>query len=106
MLIAVSVNESHIAENYELKISAYPNPFNPSTTLEYNIANNEHVKLKVYNINGEKVNTLVDSYKKAGKHKVIWNATNSMGNNLSSGVYLISIETGKLRAVQKITFLR
>jgi len=65
----------------------YPNPFNPSTRIEYSITSEARVLLTVYNINGEKVATLVDGVKSPGRHFALFNAS-----NLASGVYLYKIE--------------
>ncbi|MFC1650337.1 T9SS type A sorting domain-containing protein [Candidatus Latescibacterota bacterium] len=64
------------------KISSYPNPFNPTTTLTYSIAQQSHVTLNVYSITGRKVATLVGSYMSAGEHSVQFD-----GTGLASGVY-------------------
>ncbi len=66
----------------------YPNPFNPVTTIEYSLPRRGRVELSVYNILGQKVTTLVDEEKSAGRHTVEWRGTGSDGRSLASGIYL------------------
>lgn len=79
----------------------YPNPFNSSAALSFDIARNGNVKLILYNINGEEVKTLFDSYCEAGNHIVNFNA-----GNLASGVYFASLETGIMKQTQKLLLMR
>ena len=68
----------------------YPNPFNPSTTIEYDLVSSGKVTLKIYNILGEEVRTLLEEYQLKGKHRIVFNArTNSC--ELSSGVYIYTL---------------
>jgi hypothetical protein len=71
----------------------YPNPFNPSTTILYNIPFDSDVKITVYNITGEIVNTLVNSTVRSGLHEVKFDTN---GKNLSSGIYFYTIEANAL----------
>ena len=75
-----------VVYNNELKQN-YPNPFNPSTTIRYGIKTSGIVTIKVYNVAGQLVTTLVDEVKKAkeGGHVAIWNGTNNNGAQVSSG---------------------
>jgi hypothetical protein len=70
----------------ELKIDNYPNPFNPSTTISYNIPTDGKVLVKVYDVLGREVSTLVNDIVSAGKHIVQWN-----GTNFASGIYFYSV---------------
>ncbi|MBM3265660.1 MAG: S8 family serine peptidase, partial [candidate division Zixibacteria bacterium] len=65
-----------------------PNPFNPSTLIEYDLPRQTHVSLTVYNILGQEVARLVDGVRQAGRHTVTWNGRNAQGQPASSGVYL------------------
>ncbi len=75
----------------------YPNPFNPSTMIEYSIINPEFVTLKVYNILGQEVATLVNEFKNPGNYSVRFNA-----GNLSSGVYIYKLQTESFTSVRKM----
>ena len=79
----------------------YPNPFNPSTTIKYDLPVDTRVTLKVFNIIGQEVATLVNGEQKAGHPSVEWNA-----GNLASGVYLYRLEAGSFTSVKKLLLLR
>jgi hypothetical protein len=71
----------------------YPNPFNPSTNIKFDLYEAGNVEINVYDILGNKVKTLENSYYKAGSYSIRWNANNNNNNNiLAGGVYLISIK--------------
>jgi hypothetical protein len=79
----------------------YPNPFNPSTSIEYTVVSSEYVSLKVYDVLGNEVVTLVNEKKEAGKYRVNFNAS-----SLSSGVYFYKIQAGSFNQVRKMMLLR
>jgi hypothetical protein len=79
----------------------YPNPFNPSTTIEFAIPKTEFVSVKIYNLLGQEVATLVSQTLKAGFYKYGWNAS-----GLSSGVYYYSIKAGEFHDVKKMVLIR
>ncbi len=81
--------------------SNYPNPFNPVTTISYDLAADSHVKLKVYNLMGEEVADLVDGYQTAGCKKLTWNAA-----EYASGVYFYSLNVGDQRFVKRMTLIK
>ncbi len=88
-------------ENYEFKISNYPNPFNPTTTIAYQIPKDRFVNLVVYNSLGQIVATLVNEHQTSGKYSVQFSA-----NNLPSGVYFYKIESGSFSKANKMLLLR
>ena len=65
----------------------YPNPFNPATTIRYDLPKNAHVQLKVYNLLGNEIITLIDSEETAGEKRVSWSGMDQSGNLVGSGVY-------------------
>ena len=71
---------------YEL-YQNHPNPFNPSTRIAYDIPNGTNVSLSIYNVLGQQVRVLVDSYETAGHHTVLWDGRDSRGGAVASGVY-------------------
>jgi hypothetical protein len=81
--------------------SNYPNPFNPSTTIEFALPKSAFVTLKVYNLLGEEVATLVAEQRSAGIHKLNWDA-----RGLASGVYLYRMEAGDFVQVKKLILMR
>lgn len=79
----------------------FPNPFNPSTTISYTMAQSSNVTLKIYNVIGQLVETLVDSYQEAGSYSISFNAT-----SLSSGVYFYRLEAQGAVVTKKMTLLK
>lgn len=93
-------------KNYELSITAYPNPFNPSTKISYSLSTGDNVKLNIYNITGQLIATINNNYKPAGKYEITWNGRNNNGVSMSSGIYFATIETSSSVKSQKIVLLR
>ena len=84
----------------------YPNPFNPTTTISYDLPSAGHVRLEVFNLLGRKVTTLVDEYQTAGFRKVDWNGQNEAGETVSSGVYFYRLTTGNYVQTKKMILLK
>lgn len=84
----------------------YPNPFNPTTTIDYKLPKGENVTLKVYDILGREVATLVDAYQAPGSYRVQWNGRNNGGARLASGIYLCSFLAGNYKSVKKMILLK
>ncbi len=72
----------------------FPNPFNPSTTLSYDLDAANHVSLEVFNVLGQQVSTLVDEFQQAGPHSVEWNGNDDSGAPVATGVYFYRINAG------------
>ncbi len=91
--------------NYTLDQN-YPNPFNPTTQIAFSIPQEEHVTIAIYNILGERVATLLSGNLSAGSHLVTWNARNSSGEMLPTGVYFYQLSTPHFTAVKKMLLLK
>ena len=104
-LIEINIEESNIPEGYNLE-NNYPNPFNPTTTINYTIPKGGNVRLEIYNSLGEIVNILQDSYQDAGNHSITWTGKDSNGNSLSSGIYFYRLISNDFVQVKKMTFLK
>jgi hypothetical protein len=87
-------------------INAYPNPFNLSIAINYNIIKPGKALINVYNILGRQVKTLIDDYKETGSYKISWNGMDNFGQVLPSGFYLCQITTGTQRKTIKILMLK
>ncbi len=85
-----------------------PNPFNPSTTIKYQVpeGNAAKVQIVVFNVRGQKVITLVDELKESGDFTVNWNGTNASGQRVSSGVYFYRMSAGDFSAVRKMVIVK
>ena len=79
----------------------YPNPFNPTTTIDFSLNKNMHISLIVYDIQGRVVGALLDQFSYAGNHSIDFN-----GDNLSSGVYFVELKGGSLIEYSKIILLK
>ncbi len=84
----------------------YPNPFNPTTTIAYELATTEKISLKIYDVLGREVKTLVNGVVPAGKHTISWDGTNNAGNKVSSGVYIYSLEVGNHKLHKRMTLMK
>ena len=97
----VSVENTPLLANDFVLYQNYPNPFNPSTLIKYSVAKEGFVNISVYNLLGEKVATLVNSFMKTGSYDISFNAS-----SLSSGVYFYSINAGDFKAVKKMLLMK
>ncbi len=84
----------------------YPNPFNPTTNIGFQISNFEFVQLKIYDISGRLVKTLVNERRAAGNYTVSWDATNDFGTRVASGVYLYKLQAADFVQVKKMVLLK
>jgi len=85
--------EDNVATVPDIVLENYPNPFNPQTSIRYSIPKETMVNISVYNLRGQRVKTLVNSVHGAGRHEVIWNGTDELGQTVSSGVYFYRLIT-------------
>jgi len=98
-------NQDASIKTFELAQS-YPNPFNPETTIRYQVAEKSHVQICVYNIMGQLVATLVNEQKPQGAFLVRWNGKDYQGNDASSGMYLVKMIAGSFERSQKMMLIR
>ena len=91
----------------DFSLSNYPNPFNPSTTIEFSIRNNSHIELSIYNIKGQKIKTLAQNEFTKGSHSIIWSGEDETEKKVSSGIYLYKlIVNGTLKETRKCVLLK
>ena len=86
--------------------TAYPNPFNPVTSLRYDLPQNEMINITIYDMMGRIVKTLVNGRQTAGFKSVQWNATNDRNEPVSAGLYLYTIQAGEFRQTKKMILLK
>jgi uncharacterized protein (TIGR02145 family) len=91
-------------ENFNL-LQNYPNPFNPSTVIEYELAKPAHVTIVIFNVLGQKMRTLVDEFQTNRNGRVVWDATDNLGNGVSAGVYVYSLAANGYRINKKMLLL-
>jgi len=104
-LVLKKSSSSHLPSAFSL-LSAYPNPFNPITTLRYDLPEQAFVTLTIYDMLGKQISQLVNTIQEAGFKSVQWDATNSMGKTVSAGVYLYQIQAGEFVQTKKMVLLK
>ena len=83
-----------------------PNPFNPSTTIGYQMGRTEHVTLRLYDVGGHLIRTLQDGVVEAGRHTVRWDGRDLSGVEVASGVYFVRMESSDVSQVRRLTLIR
>ena len=83
-----------------------PNPFNPSTTISYEVPESGSVKLIVYNLLGQQVRTLIDDSIESGFHTVVWDGADEFGRQVASGIYIYRMNSGEFNATKRMLFLK
>jgi subtilisin family serine protease len=99
------VSATEIPEYFDLSQN-YPNPFNPVTNIMYQLPNASYVTLKIYDLLGREVITLVDKQQKAGYYNIQWNGKTNCGANVPSGVYFYLIKTDKYEKTRKMLLMK
>jgi hypothetical protein len=84
----------------------YPNPFNPATTIRFDLYEAGNVRLAVYNVRGQLVRTLVSGAQPAGHNDVTWDGLDDRGRTVASGVYVYRLETGDYVSSRKMVLLK
>ena len=84
----------------------FPNPFNPVTTISFNLPSQQNIILSVYDIQGRLVSTLLSGQTSAGEHRVVWDATNRAGEPVSSGVYFYRLTSESFNDTRQMTLIR
>jgi hypothetical protein len=97
--------EDLIVHEYSLRQN-FPNPFNPSTMINYQLPMNTHAKLSVYNLLGQEVRTLVNGHQPTGIHEVTWDGRDDAGRTVASGVYLYRLEAGGYVQSKKMVLIK
>jgi hypothetical protein len=87
-------------------LGSYPNPFNPATTFRYALGEDTHVTLKVYNMLGQLVATVVDESQLAGHHSARWDGSNEFGQRVSSGIYIYRMTAGNVVETKRMILLK
>ena len=84
----------------------YPNPFNPETNIQYRVAQTSQVEIKIYNLMGQLVRTLVDKQQPSGNYSIQWSGHNDAGRLVSSGVYFVKMKAGEFTKIRKMAFVK
>jgi flagellar hook assembly protein FlgD len=84
----------------------YPNPFNPTTTIDYSIPQAGNVELVIYNTAGQKVRTLINQMQDASFYKVVWDGRDESGQSVASGIYFYRLVAGNFSKIEKMTLIK
>ena len=103
--VELSVDGHQIPDKFTLHQN-HPNPFNPVTTLRYDLPEDTMVNITIYDMMGRVVRTMVNTQQNTGFKSVRWNATNDVGSSVSAGLYLYMIQAGDFRQTKKMVLLK
>lgn len=108
--ITENIHQTPNHDSYELSsltnLSNYPNPFNPETTISFELRNASQVKIDVFNIKGQKITSLEDDHFSKGKHQTIWQGKDINNKTLPSGVYYLRLQTDKQKIIHKMILMK
>jgi hypothetical protein len=99
------IGGNSLPTKYDLFQNA-PNPFNPSTSISFDLPKATQVRMEVLNVLGQKVKTLVNDFREAGTQTVIWDGTDNSGSSVASGMYFYRISAGDYSATKKMMMLK
>ena len=103
---SIKEQDSQILPSHIHLLQNYPNPFNTGTLIKFSLPQSGHVQLKIFNLNGKEVITLLDQNLKGGAGQSVWDGRNQDGDDVSSGVYFISLKINELVKTRKILLIR
>jgi len=105
--LVIAYNPDHVVLPKEMTLfQNYPNPFNPSTQIRFFLPEKSDVSLKIYNILGEEVKTLIQNQQDAGFHQVLWDGKNNLGATAASGIYIYTLRTSKGLTNKKMLLIK
>jgi len=102
----LSINDNIVIPSRYTLHQNFPNPFNPVTTLRYELPENGLVNITIYDMLGRQVKTLINQTQDAGYKSIIWDATNDYGKPVSAGIYLYQIQAGEYMQTKKMVLLK
>ena len=104
--ILLSVDQKSIFPEVYTLHQNYPNPFNPTTKICYDLPENIYVSINIYDLIGHKIRTLVNTNQDPGYRSIHWDATNDLGQSVSAGMYIYTIQAGQFRKTRKMVLLK
>ena len=103
----LSSNQNSGSLPKEFKVSSnYPNPFNPITSISYDLAQNGIISLTIFDLNGKIIKNLVNEFQNAGNHLLTWNGVNFAGEVVSAGLYLCVLQVEDSKQTKKMSFIK
>ena len=101
----MSTDEELIPDEFALHQN-YPNPFNPTTNISYDLPNDEYVNIIIFDVMGRNIRSLINEKQSAGYYGIQWDAKNDIGEPVSAGMYIYTIQAGEFRSVKKMVLLK
>ena len=101
----LGIEDENLPTGFQL-MPAYPNPFNPVTTIRFQLPTTSDIKMTVYDILGKEVNVLLHEQKNSGTYALQWNGTNRFGQPVASGTYFIIMEALNFNQIQKVLLIK
>jgi len=90
----------------DFAMNVYPNPFNPSTTISYDLPSESAVSIVIFDALGQEVRRLVSETRPAGRYRIQWDARDNLGRGVASGVFIAKVEAGQFSGTQKMLLLK
>jgi len=103
---SVGIDSDDTASEAVVLNGNYPNPFNPTTTIEFSLNSDQYVELYIFNLKGQKIKSLLQGEMPSGIHHIAWTGENSSGKKVSSGVYLYQLKAGTYTSTKKMLLLK
>ena len=103
---AILSTETDILPSEYALYQNYPNPFNPITKIRYDLPLTEYVSIGIYDLMGRKIKSLINTNQNAGYRSINWDATNDLGQPVSAGMYIYTIQAGEFRQTRKMVLLK
>jgi Flagellar hook capping protein len=104
-MLAIDEEKNTLPKQFALHDN-YPNPFNPNTTIRFDLPKDIDVSIIIYNLLGQKVKTIDKSQMNAGFHSITWNGTNNYGAQVSAGMYFYQLRTSDFVKTKKMVLLK
>ncbi|MBN1481751.1 T9SS C-terminal target domain-containing protein [candidate division KSB1 bacterium] len=101
----VAQNKSSQPKTYQL-FQNHPNPFNPETVIQFSVPKASRVLLKIYNMRGQEIKTLIDAEYPGGSHQANWDGTDNFGHSMANGIYIYVFQAGDFAARQKMSLVK
>ena len=105
-VVVIEEVEAPFVPNATALMQNFPNPFNPSTTLSFDVAQAGNVTIQVYDVSGRLVVTLLNAHKEIGRHRVEWNGKNASGSLVPSGIYFYRMRAAGFEVTKKMILVR
>ena len=105
--ISMNLNTNSMLAIPDIKLyNNYPNPFNPTTTIKYEVLNSAHIKIEIYDMLGNRVKKLSDNFQLPGEKILQWDSTNDQGQSVSAGIYLCAIDSKDFKKTKKMILIK